>query len=156
MASSFESQLQAQMNKKAEAQARKILKREGDKLENITKATVNSYYNSYRPSVYVRTYGFKNSVVKTGIKRVGNSLEMSVGFDGGALHNSMFAGNAQGYVPILLSNGWHSVKLERRVGPIHRFTFYGGFNIIGKIQSSYNAVRHPLVKPLEIKSKWSV
>lgn len=150
------SQIEKAMEKKAEQQARKIIVKEGDKLENIARATVNSYYNSYSPSVYVRTYGFKNSVVRTGVKKVGKTLEMSVGFDGGAVHDSLFSGNAQGFVPILLSNGWNAPKLEARVGKVHRFTYYGGYGIIDKIKASYNMVKHPLVKPLQIKSKWSV
>lgn len=138
-------QLNDEVAKKVEQQARKIIKQESKKLERITQSVVNSYYASYTPKQYVRTYGFKKSVITKDIRRIGDRIEVSVGFSQSAVHNSLFKGQPSGYVPILIDQGWHSARLESRIGEVPRLTRYGGYNLIDKILKTYKAVKHPLV-----------
>ena len=139
------------MEKAVEAKARAIVKDEVRKLEGIVNDVVRAYYSSYTPKYYRRTYGFKNSVVSGSVKREGKRIWAEVYFDDKALHQSLFPGNPQGYVPVLLNNGWHSKKLEKRIGPVYHLTYYGGFDLVGKIEKRYNAVKHPLANLLKTK-----
>lgn len=143
--------LDLMLEKAIKDKAEKIIREEVRKLERITKDVVQGYYNSYSPTVYDRTYGFKNSIISGNVEKAGKRISAEVSFDGRAMHNSLFAGNAQGYVPVLINNGWVSRKLEAKIGIIPRFTRYEGYDLIGKIESRYNAIRHPLANPLKIK-----
>lgn len=143
--------LDLMLEKAIKAKAEKIIREEVRKLERITRIVVQGYYNSYTPSVYDRTGGLLNSIVSGSVKKEGRRISAEVSFDNSASHPSLFKGHPQGYTPILINNGWHSAKLEARIGEVYRLTRYEGYDLVGKIETRYNAVRHPLANPLKIR-----
>ena len=128
-----------------------MLKAEVEKLEGITKSVYNQYLKSYSPQQYVRTGAMIGSIGKSEIVKEANSMKMAVSFDNsGAYHSSLFGGS-MGHAPILISDGWHSKRLEQtRMGRVYRLTYYEGFDALDKIESQYNAVKNPLAR-LEIQ-----
>lgn len=146
--------LDLMLEKAMKAKAEQIIRIEVKKLERIAKLVVQGYYNSYtpkRPDLYLRSGGLLDSIVSGSVEKVGKRISAEVSFDSRALHNSLFEGNPQGYTPILINNGWVSKKLEARMGVVPHFTRYEGYDLIGKIETRYNAVRHPLANPLKIR-----
>lgn len=143
--------LDLMLEKAIKAKAEKIIKIEVKKLESITKSVVQGYYNSYTPSVYERTGGLLSSIASGSVKKEGRRISAEVTFGGSAYHPSIFKGHPQGYTPILINNGWHSAKLEAKIGEVYRLTHYEGYDLVGKIETRYNAVRHPLANPLKIR-----
>lgn len=47
---------------------------------------LKQFYGEFTPSEYIRTNKLMHSLVKTGVKRVGNGVEAEVYFDAGALN----------------------------------------------------------------------
>lgn len=143
----------AVIKKKIEAKVERILKSEVAKLEGITKSVYQQYLKSYSPTQYVRTGEMIGSIGKTEIVKEGNKMKMAVSFDNSSAYHESLFGGSKGHAPILISEGWHSKRLEQtRMGRVYRLTYYEGFDALGKIESQYEAVKNPLAR-LEIQRK---
>jgi hypothetical protein len=133
--------LQGALQGLSEQEAYKLLVREGKRLERIAKKAWQVYYASYKPVEYVREYD-SNKAIKLGrVKKVGpNQLGIELTWeDSLAYHPSRFKGGKKGHSIILISEGWHSKKLEAKIGRRYRFTYFEGTGYISKVISLWNA-----------------
>lgn len=112
------------------------LKEAADLLYKLLHKQLQSYYNSYEPKVYQRTYGLLNSLRISPITHSGNQFSISVYFDkGSATHPSIFGGE-EGFTPILLNEGW---EWNNNIG-IHRLSYYEGFHFVEHAIAEFNKV----------------
>lgn len=115
---------------------KKSLKDAADMLYKIMHRQLESYYSSYTPIVYHRTYNLLNSLRISPIKQTGKSLSISVYFDGdSATHPSLFGGE-DGFVPILLNEGW---QWKNDIGVYH-LSNYEGFHFIENSIDEFNKI----------------
>lgn len=103
---------------------------------------IQQYYLSYTPSVYKRTYDFRDSLYAENIAQariVGNRIELSISFmDSMSYHRNIFDDH-DSYVPALINFGWNAPKLESLIsGKKHRFTHYEGYHFIEKAIRMFN------------------
>lgn len=56
-----------------------------DEIYNIFSKYLLRYYNEYDPKMYQRTWRLLNSLIRTNVVRIGNTVSASVYFDVGAL-----------------------------------------------------------------------
>lgn len=151
-------QLQSKSNAlyfESEAEAIKVLTAEGNKLKAIALKVWRRYLGSYQPQMYVRTGRSEKGIRLKPVKRVGaNTYSIELTFDNGLMyHDSVFGkGQPKGHSIMLISSGWHSKKLENRIGVVPNFTYKGGFDYLGQVQSAYNAVRN---KKVFLDIQWS-
>lgn len=107
-------------------------------LERILREKVQEYYDSYEPIKYKRTYDFLNSIKISPIVREGNTYTFSVYFDQDiATHPSYFNGE-DGYVPILLNEGFSWKEENQPVPPIHHLSYYEGFHFVEDAIKDFN------------------
>lgn len=132
-----------------------VLQQEGQKLEKIAKRVWQEYYGSYTPKVYRRT-GKTLEGIKLGIvKRDGAiGFQVVVTFeDKNMYHNSYVnKGQPKGHSVMLISSGWHSKNLEKRIGVRKRFTSYKGYNYLGKVIKEYLRDKH---RKVSIEVVWT-
>ncbi|MBQ2396893.1 MAG: hypothetical protein II304_07675 [Bacteroidales bacterium] len=120
------------------------LKIEVDRLYNCIQKYIDEYYDSYKPSPtgYDRTWRFQGSMYAQNFldaRIKGNRIELSILFnDDLAYHPSLFGGE-EGYVPLLINDGWHSKKLAAAIGhEVYRLTYYEGYHFIEKGIAEFN------------------
>lgn len=124
----------SKINAMTNNQLAKVLQREGERLKTLIEEEIATYYTSYDPVQYERTYSFLNSVRITPVFQEGFNLSVKIYFDEDlATHDSIFGGES-GYVPILINEGW---KWHNKTGP-YRLASYEGFNFIEKAIDNYN------------------
>lgn len=124
---------------------KETLKREVDRLYDCIQKYIDEYYDSYEPNDeygYQRTYRFQGSMYAQNFldaRIIGNRIELSISFhDDLAYHPSIFGGN-EGYVPLLINDGWHAPKLANIIGrEIYRLTYYEGYHFIEKGIAEFN------------------
>lgn len=109
----------------------KNLHQAGQLLERLLQDEIDTYYDSYDPVQYKRTYDFKNSLrlsspIKSGI----NEWSIEIYFD------EQLADHDGAYVPTLIDEGW---DIRNKTGKdIPRFTHYEGFNYVNKAVEKFN------------------
>jgi hypothetical protein len=130
----------------SEKEAEKALRAEARKFKYIAVKIWRRYLASYKPAQYIRTRKSQNSIqIKSKLIRLpNNELGMEITWeDNLAWHDSVLPNSKQkGHSIVLISEGWHSAKLEKIMGrAIYRFTYYKGFNYLGKVITEYDKVR---------------
>lgn len=117
------------------AEARNLLRREANRLLKLLQKYIDEYYASYQPVVYERTYFFKHSLRYEDVKMVGDTMSVVIFFDEDFSTHESILGGKDGFVPILLNDGYRT-KLQP---PRYRFTHYDGFHFVEKAIEEYNA-----------------
>ncbi|AYP68257.1 virion structural protein [Bacillus phage vB_BcoS-136] len=144
----------------SEAQARRVLQEEGRKLERIARSVWRAYLASYTPKEYARHLG-KPSGVRTGnseraiklkqVKRTGiNEFGIELTWENDLVYHDSVMNHKKGHAVMLISSGWTSSRGRNK--DVYRFGYYEGFDYLGKVEKTYNAMKHPQVY-LEIQ--WS-
>ncbi|UUV46438.1 neck protein [Bacillus phage vB_BanS-Thrax3] len=139
----------------SEAEAIKVLTAEGRKLKAIALKVWRRYLGSYQPKQYVRTRKSQSGIRLKPVRKVGaNTYSIELTFENDLMYHDSVLGKGQpkGHAIMLISSGWHSRKLENRIGVVPNFTYKGGFDYLGQVQSAYNAVRN---KKVLLEIQWS-
>ena len=148
--------LQSYLHGMSEEQAIKILEMEGRRLKYIALKVWRKYLSSYQPKEYVRTRNTQRGIKLGRVRRIdSNHFGIDLMYENDLMyHDSIFgADQPKGHSLMLISDGWHSKKLERRYGRrIYMLTYFEGADIIGQIEREYNKYK-PLGVTLE--TKWS-
>lgn len=90
------------------------------------------------------------------VKRIdGNTLGIELTFENDLMyHDSVVKGSTKkGHSIMLISEGWHSKKLEKMYGRrVYRHTYFEGVNYLAEVQKAYNTGK-PVGVTLE--TQWS-
>lgn len=128
-----------------EQQAIATLQKEGRRLQYIALKVWRKYLSSYKPKEYIRTRNTQRGIKLGRVQRV-NAFEYGIRltFENDLMyHDSIFNEGSskypQGHSLMLISDGWHSEKLERRIGKVERLTYFEGIDYIGQVKKSYEA-----------------
>ena len=89
----------------------KELKRHASILADCIMEEIDSFYESYTPKMYRRSYGLYDSLyiedsVRVDISAQGNSLSIHIGFDDNAIHEGIMGEEAD--VVLLLNDGYRT------------------------------------------------
>ena len=135
--------------------------KEAEKLRGCIQHYIDKYYNSYQPSIYERTEGYRKSLQVedvADIRVVGDTLRISVYFDIAlATHpnlESVYRYNEYGrgyriplqnrhdsFVPALMERGWESQKLADMIGRhVYRLTYFEGIRAVEQGVADYNRI----------------
>lgn len=141
----------------SEAEAKKVLEAEGKRLRDISIKVWRKYLASYQPTVYARTGDSEKGINIGIVKNVGtDTWGIEVTFKNDLMyHDSVVKGkkqHPQGHSIMLISSGWHSKKLESKIGVRKHFTKYKGFNYLGQVVKEFNAKKH---KGISLELQWS-
>lgn len=133
----------------SEEEAILALKEEGQRLIRIARRVWNSYLRSYDPSKYVRTHDSEMSMILSNVVKIDkDTLGLRLNFlDDLAYHDSVLNGKNKGKYPqghsiMLISEGWHSKKLEDKIGERYMFTYYEGFDYLEKVREEFEKGKH--------------
>jgi hypothetical protein len=132
--------LQSQLTGMSEDQALKTLQQEARRLKYIAVKLWRQDMNSYQPKQYIRTRDAQKSIklgkpFRIDQRYYGIRLEYD---DSLAYHPSIFKGGSKGHAIILISYGWHSKKLERKIGKeVYRFTYFDGTKYIPRVMDEF-------------------
>jgi hypothetical protein len=116
------------------------LKIAADHLANCIQWRINEFYDSYEPVVYERTYNMYNSLRVEDIADIrvsGNTLSISLIFDEGANHESLFE-EASVNTAFLMNYGYQ-VHKEVWFKDIEYFGWRKGFHFIEKGIEDFNS-----------------
>ena len=140
---------------------RQNLEKAVDNLYDCVDNFIQEYYLSYTPRMYQRTYDFQDSLYAEDFihARVnGNRIELSVSFRPSMAYHKNLFGDHMSYVPLLINSGWHSKKLEDRIGgkEIPRFTRYEGYHFLEKAVQMFNRTNPygVYISPNDIDAQW--
>ena len=140
---------------------RQNLEKAVDYLYDCVDNFIQEYYLSYTPRMYQRTYDFQDSLYAEDFihARVnGNRIELSVSFRPSMAYHKNLFGDHMSYVPLLINSGWHSKKLEDRIGgkEIPRFTRYEGYHFLEKAVQMFNRTNPygVYISPNDIDAQW--
>ena len=117
------------------------LRLEAKRLYKCIQKYIDDYYNSYEPkSNYERTFRFKEALYAedfVDIKTKGNVLQITIRFNSDLAYHPSVAGGIDGYVPLLINDGWCWNGWEDR--PDDHFHKYSGFHFLEKGIEEWNA-----------------
>ena len=136
-----------------EAEAKRVLKQEGKRLEQIAKKVWSEYLADYKPKVYVRTGKSQKSIKLNNVFKVDeNTWGIELTFQNDlTYHDSVLGiGQPKGHSIMLISSGWKVKKGWHQ--KIHRFGYYGGFDYLGKVVKEFNDGKH---RGIELEVQWS-
>lgn len=139
---------------------RQNLEKAVDYLYDCVDNFIQEYYLSYEPKVYKRTFDFQDSLYAEDFIHVrvnGNRIELSVSFRPSMAYHSNLWGDHMSYVPMLISEGWHSKKLEDAIGhPVPRLTYYEGYHFVEKAVQMFNRTNPygVYISPDDIDAQW--
>ena len=140
---------------------RQNLEKAVDYLYDCVDNFIQEYYLSYTPKIYQRTYDFQDSLYADDFihARVnGNRIELSVSFRPSMAYHKNLFGDHMSYVPLLINNGWHSKKLEDRMGgkEIPHFTRYDGYHFLERAVQMFNRTNPygVYISPNDIDAQW--
>lgn len=137
----------------SEQEAIRELKRQAEILKDVCVKVWRQYLASYQPKIYVRTGKSERSIKIGGIKKIDeNTIGIEVTFQDDLVYHDSIFGGKQGHAIMLISAGWHSKKLEARIGKVYRLTYYEGFDYLGKVREEYEARKH---RGIELEIQWS-
>lgn len=138
-----------------EAEARLVLLREAKVLRDVARKAWRRYLNSYTPKKYVRTGRSFDSIQIGEIRRIGaNEWGIDVYFKNDlAYHDSVLGKNQpKGHSIYLLSAGWKSEKLERKIGVKRNFTRHEPTGYLHEVSKLYKAKKH---KGISLEIQWN-
>jgi hypothetical protein len=130
----------------SDQEAEKVLRAEARKFKYIAVKMWRRYLASYKPKEYVRTRKSQKSIqIRSKLIRLpNNELGMEITWENDlAWHDSVVPKSSKkGHSIVLISEGWHSVKLEKILkGAVYRFTYYEGWGYLDKVIREYDKVR---------------
>ena len=153
----------------SEAEAKKVLQLEGERLLAIAKRVWNSYLATYKPKVYAEHLNGKDANGKGINGRTGRSAEsmqlkpvfmidsntwgIELTFKNDLVyHESVFTKGKKpkGHSIMLISSGWQVKSGWHK--KIKRFGNYGGYDFLGKVVKEFNSGKH---KGIELEVQWS-
>lgn len=138
---------------------RQNLEKAVDYLYDCVDNYIREYYLSYTPGTYQRTYDFRDSLYAEDFihaKVNGNRIELSVSFRPSMAYHKNLFGDHNSFVPLLINSGWHSQKLEDRIGVVPRFTRYEGYHFVEKAVEMFNRTNPygVYISPDDIEAEW--
>lgn len=140
----------------SDQEAMRTLEAEGRKLKYIAIKLWRKYLSEYKPKQYIRTRKSQRAIKLGKVKRLdGNTFGIELTFENDlAYHDSIFKGsNPKGHSIMLISEGWHSRKLEAKLGGRReRFTYFEGTGYLAQVQKEYIAIKH---KGISVETQWS-
>lgn len=129
-----------QNNTLDENSIRKVLTEAGKELQKLMIAELNTYYQSYEPTVYVRTGNTVDSIIVGKPRKITvNEWALDITFDEAKANHPSYISEGQpdGYTPWLLEVGWN---IEDKVQPSRpMFTTHPGTHYITKAVKKFNA-----------------
>lgn len=140
-----------------------VLESEGRRLKGIVAKVWAKYLNSYDPVLYKRTtktrLGMKLGKVKlenpAGIDGIA-TYQLAITFENDLMYHKSYLGSGQrqGHSLMLISQGWHSKKLEERYKGkrIERFTYYEGFDFFAQVMKEFESGKH---NAISLKVVWT-
>lgn len=137
----------------SDAEAKRVLKQEGKRLEQIAKKVWREYLADYRPKVYARTGKSQKAIKLNNIFKVDeNTWGIELTFQNDLTYHDSVFGNSQpkGHSIMLISRGWRVSKGWHKNIP--RFGYYEGFDYLGKVIKEFNNGKH---KGIELEVQWS-
>lgn len=123
-----------QLDKIMESYIKSALKKTQDEIALAIQESINEFYKEYSPTFYKRTYKFLNSLVKTDIRRIGNTIQCEVKIDEEYLKYSY---PNKGFSHNLSATGLDVVQWANR--DIHGFGNHGGSVDVGRNDGFFNA-----------------
>ena len=137
-----------------EAEIKRLMQAEGRRLKYIALKIWRETMSEYKPRVYAVHLGKKagqrtrNSAraIKLGSvrKQPDGTFTIELTWDNDLVyHDSIFQGQPKGHSVMLISEGWHSRKLEDWIGRggkdgrIERFTYFEGTGYLYKVYKEY-------------------
>ncbi len=125
----------------SELQARRLLESEGKRLEAIAIKLWRRYLSSYSPKEYIRTGKAESAIKLKNVKKVdGNHLGIELTWENDLVyHDSIFGSSQKGHAVMLISDGWHSRKLENRIGKVYKLTYFEGTGYLYRVYKEYMA-----------------
>lgn len=138
-----------------EAEAILMLNKEGKKLEAIARKLWQKYIGSYSPKQYIRTGNSERAIKLGKVKKLdNNTFGIELTFDNDlSYHPSRFKGGKKGHSIMLISDGWHSKKLEKTLGrKVHRYTYFEGTGYLYQVYKEYMSIKH---RGIEVDTKWN-
>lgn len=140
----------------SEAEAKKVLMAEGRRLKLIALKIWRKTIHSYSVKKYVRTRKAQNSIKLGKVKMIApNVWGIELTWDNDLVyHDSIFKGKQKkGHAVMLISEGWYSAKLEKRMGRrIDRFTYFGGTGYLASVVKEWQS---SAPKGVTIETQWS-
>lgn len=147
---------QGQLDAYTEREVKKLLESEGRKLKYIAVKLWRQYLSSYKPKVYVRTRNSQRGIKLGKVKMIApNQWGIELTWENDLMyHDSVFPNNpTKGHSVMLISDGWHSRKLEAKIGRrIHRFTYFEGTNYLYRVYKEYMKIAP---ESITIDVQWS-
>jgi len=131
---------------------KQIMKEEGQRLYDLIKEEIDNYYNSYSPSIYIRSYRLKEALRVDTVQQEGNKLTIRVYFDSGlSVHSSIFNDDDVGDAAILINYGW-KVKSDK-VPDYPRLKYYEGDGFLNRAINRFNSINLYGLK-VHVHSEW--
>lgn len=116
-----------------------VLADEAVRLKGLVRKHIWLWYQSYSPVEYERTHNLVNTVRIAPVKQNGDEISVRVYFDHDeATYPSVFPGGEEGFVPILIDQGWR-VKKDVWFRDIHMFGHFEGAGFVAAAVAEYNA-----------------
>lgn len=137
----------------AQDEARKILEREGRRLNYIALKIWRKTMEEYKPKQYAVHLGMQQGqrtkrsqrAIKLGKVKMlpDGSMGIELTWENQLVyHDSVFgSGQPKGHSVMLISDGWHSKKLEKKIGRrIDRFTYFEGTGYLYQVYKEYTKI----------------
>lgn len=145
----------------SDAEAIRVLKAEGKKLEECCKKVWRQYLASYTPKAYAshkqgysagqRTMASLDSIKLGTVKKVSNDeYGIEVTFKNELAYHESVIGKSEpkGHAIMLISFGWRVKRGKHR--NIKHFGYRQGYDYLGKVQKMYDGMKDPRIS-LEIQ-----
>lgn len=138
----------------SEEEAKRLLQQEGRRLKYIAVKLWRKYLASYQPTQYVRTRKSQRGIKLGKVKQISpNQWGIELTWENSLMyHDSIFKNNPKGHSVMLISDGWHSRKLEARIGRVDRLTYFEGTGYLYKVYKEWN---RSAPKGITLETQWS-
>jgi hypothetical protein len=147
----------------SEQEAKRLLEKEGKRLERIALKLWRRDMSKYQPKSYAVHLGMQEGqrtnrsqkAIKLGRVKMISPTQWGIELTWEnelVYHDSMFPNQPKGHSVMLISDGWHSKKLEGRFGKIYRFTYFEGTNYIGRVIKEW---QKSAPKEITLEKQWS-
>lgn len=163
MANNFDS-ISNELQAMSEREIKRRMHLEGRRLEQIALKLWRETMSKYEPKKYAvhlgKTAGTRTDRSEQAVK-LGSVKKLPDGSFGIELtwenelvyHDSIFKNQPKGHSVMLISSGWHSKKLEKRMGRrINRFTYFEGTGYLYKVYKEYMNTAPEWIK---LDTQWS-
>lgn len=143
MAKNDFSSLENALNGRSAEETIRLLQKEGRRLERIARKAWQTYYASYSPKEYRRTYN-ANKALKLGRVKQISPFEYGIEltWENDLAYHPSVVGKSQpkGHAVTLISGGWRASKLKAKIGrDVYRFTYFEGTGYLEKVMSMWKS-----------------